>query len=299
MALRRRQVLALVATGIAPALAGCSPCGETWTGVGFGVEPVAIDRTDGWQVDARLTANFNFGREGNGIEAPALALFDADGALLAETPVEDLMWRDLPEEDRSADDCGEYATVRREATLESDRFPEVVGLRYDEYRTGFDESTTVSRYSDGTPNREVSPGDYETVGFESFGVPSENIEYGPAIQDARFNAGPLICEDRETEAEARTNVHLTFSGQRSLPAEHYHPFLSDLRPNGDRLTATIGLRTAPRFRRGECLRTAWTASVDLTEPDAMPSTVEIETLDADGEVSEARALDVESDTPEP
>ncbi|MEF8807499.1 hypothetical protein [Natronomonas sp.] len=35
MALRRRQILALAATGVAPALADCSPCGETWTGVGF------------------------------------------------------------------------------------------------------------------------------------------------------------------------------------------------------------------------------------------------------------------------
>ncbi|QLD87268.1 hypothetical protein HWV23_16580 [Natronomonas halophila] len=299
MNLRRRQVLALAATGVAPALAGCSPCGETWTGVGFHVEPTTIERTDGWRVDAQLTVNFNFAREGYGILAPALALFGRDGALLTEVPVDDLTWSDVPEAARKSDDCGEYATVRREATLESDRFPKVVGLRFDEYRTGFDESTTVSTFSDGTPNGEVSPDDYEMVDFESFGVSSDKIEYGSPVQDARFNAGPLICEDRETHAEARTNVHLTFSGQRTLPAEHYHPFLSDLQPDGDRLTATIGLRTAPRFRRGECLRTAWTASVDITEPEAMPSTVEIETLDADGEVSETQVLDVESDTPEP
>lgn len=299
MALRRRQVLALAATGVAPALAGCTPCGETWTGVGFHVEPAAIDRSDGWQVDAQMTVNFNFGREGNGIEAPALALFAADGALLTETPVDDLMWRDVPAEAKESDDCGEYATVGREATLESDRFPVVVGLRFDEYRTGFDDPTTVSRYPSGTPNGDVSPGDYETVDFERFGIPSENIEYGSPIQDARFNAGPLICEDREVGAEARRNVHLTFRGQRSLPAEHYHPFLSDLQPDGDRLIATIGLQTAPRFRRGECLRTAWTASVDLTEPEAMPAKVEIRTLDVDGEVSDTQVLDVVIDTPEP
>ncbi|MEF8807500.1 hypothetical protein [Natronomonas sp.] len=241
--------------------------------------------------------NFNFGREGNGIKAPALALFGADGALLTEAPVDDLTWSDVPAEAKESDDCGEYATVSREATLESDRFPELVGLRFDEYRTGFDESTTVSRYPDGTPNGEVSPLDYEMVDFESFGIPPENIEYGSPIQDARFNAGPLICEDREMHAEARRNVHLTFRGQRTLPAEHYHPFLSDLQPDGDRLIATIGLQTAPRFRRGECLRTAWTASVDLTEPAAMPSTVEIRTLDADGEVSDTQVLDVVTDTP--
>lgn len=299
MDLRRRQVLALAATGIAPALAGCSPCGETWTGVGFHVEPTTVDRSDGWRVDAQLTVNFNFGREGYGILAPAVALFGRDGALLTEAPVDDLTWSDVPEEARKSDDCGDYATVGREATLETDRFPKVVGLRFDEFHSGYDDPTTVSRYPDRTPDGDVSGEDYEMVDFEDIGISSDDIDYDPPIQDARFNAGPLICEDREKEAEARRNVHLTFRGQRTLPAEHYHPFLSDLHPDGDRLIATIGLQTAPRFRRGDCLRTAWTASVDLTEPESMPSTVEIRTLDADGEVSETQVLDVISDTPEP
>lgn len=123
MALRRRRFLALASAGAAPALAGCTPCGETWTGVGFDVEPLAVDRGDGWRVDARLTVNFDFGREGYGLQAAALALFDAEGVLLAEGEAVDLTWSDVPEERREETDCGDHATVTREAPLRSGTFP--------------------------------------------------------------------------------------------------------------------------------------------------------------------------------
>lgn len=298
MALHRRQVLALLATGVAPALAGCSPCGETWTGVGFRVEPTAIERTDGWRVDARLSVNFNFGREGNGIETPALALFGGDGALLSEAPVDNLRWSDVPDEKRESDDCGDYATVAREATLESDRFPRWVALRFDEYRTGFDEPTAVARYPDRTPPDEVSSLDYESVDFESVEPPSKTVEAGETIRDVRFTRRSRTCEDRETTAEARTNVRLRVRGERTVPAERYHPVLSEINTNEGRLTATIGLQAVPRFRRADCLRVPWSASIEVTNAEAMPSAVELRMLDTDDEVTKTGIIEIESGIPE-
>jgi hypothetical protein len=298
MDLPRRQALALIAAGGMPALAGCTPCGETWTGIGFHVEPTVIEQTGGWRVNARLTVNFDFGRDGYGIAAPALALFGTDGALLAEAPVDGLMWSDVPEDDRRSDDCGEYATVERAATLESDRFPEWVGLRFDRFESGYDNPTTVSKYRGKTPDGDASSAEYERVDLETVGALSESVEYGEATQDVRFDTGRLTCEKIEGNAEAQTNVDLSFSGQRALPAEHYRPFLSDMELSGDQLTATIGLQSAPRFHRGDCLRSSWTATVAFADRESMPTAVEVKNLDTDGEVTDATTLHVETDTPE-
>jgi hypothetical protein len=298
MALRRRQLLALLATGSAPALAGCTPCGETWTGVGVSVEPTAVERSDGWRVDAELTVNFNFGREGYGILAPALALFGRDGTLLTEAPVDDLMWSDVPESARESNDCGDYATVGRKRTLESDRFPKWVGIRFDEFRSGYDDPTTVSRYPDRTPESDVSAADYEMVDFESVGPQSPPVETGDAVREARFTRRPRTCEEPEVTVEAQTNVRLWAYGQRSIPAERYHPVLTGIDTNDDRLTAAIGIRSGPRLRRADCLRVPWSLSVEVTDPESMPSTLAIEVLDTDGEVTDTRELGVASETPE-
>ena len=298
MDLHRRQALTLIAAGGMPALAGCTPCGETWTGVGFHVEPTAIEQSGGWRVDARLEVNFDFGRDGYGIAAPALALFGPDGALLAETPVDGLMWSDVPEDDRQSDDCGEYATVERAATLESDRFPGWVGLRFDRFESGYDNPTTVSKYRGKTPDGDASSAEYERVDVETVGVLSESVDYGLPTRNVWFDAGRLTCEKTERNAEARTNVDLFFSGHRALPAEHYHPFLSDMELSGDRLTATVGLQSAPRFHRSDCLRSSWTTMVAFADQESMPSTVEVENLDTDGKVVKTRTLHVETDTSE-
>jgi hypothetical protein len=152
MALRRRRLRALTGAGIAPTLARCKPCGGTWTGVGFEVSPVALEQDAEWRVDAELTVEFFFGREGVGIEGAGLAVFDADGAVLAEPPVGDLPWSEAPEAERESDECGEYGILTRARTPESDAFPTVVGIRYDRAATTNDGSTTVARYPSPTPS---------------------------------------------------------------------------------------------------------------------------------------------------
>jgi hypothetical protein len=98
-----------------------------------------------------------------------------------------------------------------------------------------------------------------------------------------------------TSFEAGTTIRRPFRG---IPAERYRPVLTGIETSDGRLTATIGVRSGPRFRRADCLRVPWTLSVEVANPESMPSTIAIEMLDADGEVTDTRVLGVESDTPE-
>lgn len=292
MTLRRRRFLALASAGAAPALAGCTPCGETWTGVGFDVAPLAVDGEDGWRVDARLTVEFDFGREGYGLAAAAMALVDAEGAVLAESDAGDLRWSDVPADRREETDCGDHATVTREATLRSGAFPRWIGLRYDRFRSSYDSPTRVARYPSATPGGSVGPSDYERVALAAAAVDDTPVDPDPPMTDVRFDAGPLGCAERTPAAEARTNVFLVLEGDRAVPAEHYHPVLVDLSLAGDELAVTTGLRTAPRFRRGGCLRSRWSAGVDFEEPADVPATVRVRHLDRDGEEAATRRLEV-------
>lgn len=296
MSLPRRRFLALASAGAMPALAGCSPCGETWTGVGFEVVPLAVERDGSWRVDARLTVDFDFGRDGYGLSGAALALFDGDGAVLAESPVGELTWSAVPESQRESTDCGDHATVTRNGTLRSGTFPRWVGLRYDAFRTAFDDHPRVARYASGTPEGTVDPSDYESVVVDGVGVVEPSVDPHAPITDARFDARPLRCEAQSLEAEARTNVFLSVTGDRSVPAEHYHPRIDGISLGGDELTVSIGLETAPRFRRGDCLRTRWTLGVDVANPADMPETVTVRHLDENGDAAETGQVDVERES---
>lgn len=292
MALHRRRLLALLGAGSMPALAGCTPCGETWTGVGFAVEPLSIERAGGWRVEARIRVDFDFGREGYGLTSAALALFDDEGAVLAESPVGDLTWREVPDDERRETDCGDYGSLTREATLESGTFPRWVGLRYDRFSTSYASPTTVARYPSSTPDGTVRPSDYDSTAVEAARVDGPPVEPDPPVTDVRFDAGPLRCEERTPEAEARTNVFLGVRADRAVPAEHYHPVLAGLSLADTELTLDVGVRPAPRFRRGECRRSWWTAGVDVDRPADLPETVRVRNLDRDGEPSSSRRIDV-------
>lgn len=279
-----------------PALAGCSPCGETWTGVGFSVEPQSIERAGGWRVDAEIRVDFDFGREGYGLASAALALFDDAGAVLAESDVGDLTWSDVPGAERTETDCGDYGSLTREATLESGRFPRWVGVRYDRFSTSYDSPTTVARYPSSTPGGTVRPSDYEPTAIEAARVDGAAVDPDPPVTGVRFDAGPLRCEERTPEAEGHTNVFLGVRADRPLPAEHYHPVLEGLSLADAELTLDVGLRTAPRFRRGECSRSWWTASVDFDRPDDVPETVLVRNLDVSGEPTSSHRVVVQRDT---
>lgn len=294
MTLRRRRFLALTSAALAPALAGCSPCGETWPGVGYHVEPLAVERRDGWVVDAALTVDFTFTPEGFGLEGTALAVFDSDGVVHDETPVGDVLWTDVPEAERESTDCGEFATVSREATLRSDDFPRWVGLRYDDHRTDYEEPTTVSRYPDASPGETVDAADYETVDATTVADGRSDRAYVAPVSAVRFDGGPLRCDERPTVAEVRADDRLSIRGSRALPADSHYVALASLSHEDDVLVFRTGLRRAPRFRRGECLRAWWTASVEFERPAAVPESVEVQYLDRDGEVTSTRRLPVET-----
>lgn len=204
MPLPRRRFLALASAGAMPALAGWSPCGGTWTGVGYEVVPLDVERDGSWRVDARLTVDFDFGRDGYGLSAAALALFDDDGAVLAESPVGDLTWSDVPESRRESTDCGDHATVTRDGTLRSGAFLRWVCLRYDTFRTGVDGIPRVAKYDSETPGEPVAQADYGSVDIDRVGVAEPSVDPDEPITDARFDVRPLGCEARSLEADGRT-----------------------------------------------------------------------------------------------
>lgn len=296
MALRRRRLLALAGAALAPALAGCSPCGETWPGVGYDVRPLEIERVDGWIVDASLTVEFNFGREGFGLEGAALATFDSEGVVLDEAPVGDLVWADVPEAERESTDCGEFATVSREATLRSEDFPRWVGLRYDGHHTDYEEPTTVSRYPDASPGETVDPSGYESVDATAVAEPRGERAYAAPVSDVRFDYDPILCDERPTVAEVRRDDRLSLGGVRPLPADNHYPTLASLSHEGDDLVFRVGLRRAPRFRRGECLRASWSASVEFDRPADVPGTVALQYLDPDGDATSTRRIEVQRES---
>lgn len=296
MALRRRRFLAIASAALAPALAGCSPCGETWPGVGYDVRPLAVERGDGWTVDAELTVEFNFGRGEFGLEGAALATFTAEGVVLDEAPVGDILWADVPEADRESTDCGEYATVSREATLRSDEFPRWVGLRFDRHYTDYEEPTTVSRYPEASPGETVDPADYESVDVTAVAEPRGDRAYAPPVSDVRFDYGPMLCDDRPTVAEVRRDDRLSLEGVRPLPADNYYPALASLSHEGEVLVFRVGLRRAPRFRRGECQRALWSAKVEFDRADDVPGTVALEYLDPEGDATSTRRIAVQRES---
>lgn len=292
MTLHRRRFLALASAALAPALAGCSPCGETWPGVGFDIRPLEIERRDGWTVDAELTVEFNFGRGEFGLEGVALAVFDADGVVLEEAPVGDVTWGDVPESERESTDCGEFATVSREATLRSDAFPRWVGLRYDSHYTDYEEPTTVSRYPKASPGGTVDPSDYESVDATAVAEPRGERAYVEPVTDVQFDYGPLLCDERPTVAEVPRADRLSIRAVRPLPADNHYPSFESLSHEGDVLYFRVGVRRAPRFRRGECLRASWSASVVFDRSDDVPGTVELQYLNANGDATSARRIEV-------
>lgn len=154
----------------------------------------------------------------------------------------------------------------------------------------------MAGYTPETPEETVQQTDYELVAVDGVGAAEPSGEPDAPITGARFDAGPLGCEAQPLEAEAQTNVFLSLAGDRSVPAEHYHPTVEDISLDGDELTVSTGLETAPRFRRGDCLRIRWTAGVDLARPDDMPKTVSVRHLDTEGDDSETGRVAVERES---
>ncbi|MFB6172215.1 MAG: hypothetical protein ABEJ23_06755 [Haloarculaceae archaeon] len=293
MQLRRRKLVSLAAAAVGPALAGCSPCGETWTGVGYAVEPTAVERDGGWRVEAALSVDFEFGREGTGVVGPALALFDASGTVLDEQPVADATWSAVPESARESDDCGEYGSLPRTATLRSAAFPRWVGLRFDRYASSYPSPRTVSRYTGATPDGAVTSVDYESVPVDSF-TDDENLA-GPSapVTDVQFWTSHRVCEPPAPSAEVNANVGLRADWGRRVPAPRYRPTLASVSLDESRLTVDVGLRTAPRLRRSECAVVPWGVSVDVDSPEDTPGSVTLRHRDPDGSVTDTATVAVE------
>ncbi|WP_255149670.1 hypothetical protein [Halorarius halobius] len=285
--MRRRALLAGVATAVASPLAGCSPCGETWTGIDLDVTPTALRRIgDGWQVDARVDVSFQFGRQGAGFSDAALAAFDADGRLVGARRLGDLTWSKVPDDVRSHDDCGSYGGFTRTASVDAGAFPRVVGLRFRSARGTEYGNQQVARYAgDDTPTASPSAAGYERVGLDSFARPSSS-EGG-----FRLHRGGARCERRTPHAEVDHDLYVEWA--RSLRAERFHPVLAGVARESDRMSLTVGLRAWPRFRRLRCLRQGYTITGELPEGVAV---VEVRHVRPDGSIRERRVFEADRAT---
>lgn len=285
--MHRRTLLASAATALTPALAGCSPCGETWSSSSFDVTPTSLaSRGEGWAVEADVSVRFNFGREGDGVRGSALAAFDADGKLLSEEPLGDLLWDDVPEEERTEGDCGDYGSLSRSATVRSNAFPRWIGLRFDRATEALDGSNTVAKYPDATADGTPDARDYASVRLpvESGRDPPAHPEY---VDDVRFSRGDESCRDATSNVEFGRELDVRW--YRDLPAPRFHPVFAGASVDGDRLQLDVGLDSGPQFRRLRCHRQVYRATVDVGRTSHV-DTVEVRHLDPAGELVERRSF---------
>lgn len=277
--MRRRTAIASLATAAVPAFAGCSTCGETWTGVGWAVSPTELRRTsDGWAVEADVSVTFDFGREGRGVYDATLAAFAEDGQVVGRTDLGNLVWEDVPEEARTETDCGDHGTLVRTASIGAEAFPRWIGLRYSNATDAIGNSRSAVRY-DGTPSDDATADGYRPVDV------TESVGEDPPLPEdiderVQFQRSPPACEEYPT-ADVTTRYGLSIQWVRQLPEEKFHPVLADVDISQERVRLDIGLRAWPRFRKLPCLSEEYVAEI---ETDALPDVVEVRHLSTEDEV---------------
>lgn len=287
--MRRRDLLAGIGTATLPTLAGCGCMGvETWPGLGFTVEPTALTATgDGWTVDATVEILINFGGDGTGIEGVSLAAFDQSGSVAGTTQLGDLLWGDIPESNRTEGECGSSGTLRREATVEADAFPQWVGIRYDEATRSYTEPREISVYG-GEQRTDATVDAYQPVAVEELTPSSSSQPTEPPVASVRVRPGELSCEGRTTpdvdySVSGSTDVDIT--ADRALPETHFRPTLTGFE-YGDVLRFDIGLRPRPQLRRTDCTTAPYEVRLTYDDDDREPQTVELRHLGRDGSVVE-------------
>lgn len=288
--MRRRQVLAGIATATLPALAGCTKCGETWTGVGFRVQPTAIEQTAaGWRVDATVEVMFNFGRDGTGVFGTALAAFDDDGRVAESTTLGDLVWDAVPDANRTETECGTHGRLTRQATVQSDTFPQWVGIRFDEATTDYTEPREIATYrgdSDTTPDAAID--DFEPVAVSVLTPSHHRPNTTPPVEDLTFRPGNLTCEPPTAPEIRYSLVNTTLVSTdyaRQLPAPQYRPTLEG-HAFGEVLQFDIGLAPRPQLRRTDCTVGRYEVSTEYGNLEPEPEVVELRHLDRQGQVVE-------------
>lgn len=308
--MRRREVLGALSVAALPPLAGCGPCGETWTGVGFRVDPTDLTSQGGnrWTVRADLEVVFGFGRDGTGVFGAALAAFDDGARVVGSTSLGDLTWEDVPAADRTAGECGSHGTYRETATVEADGFPRWVGLRYDDASRYYTEDREVARFQgdpggDGGESGGGSPGGpaadrYEQVAVDALDPRAERPTVTPPVEAVAFRPGPPVCEPPAEPSVDRSLAGTTLvqvEHARSVPGARYAPTLAAY-AFGDVVRLDVGLRPRPRLRRTDCLSVAYEASAtyDARELETEPDGVELRHLDAGGAVRETATVPFES-----
>lgn len=277
--MRRRTAITLLTTAAVPAVAGCSGCGETWTGVGWTVSPTDLRRTsDGWEIESDVSVSFDFGGEGDGVYDATLAAFAEDGQIVGRSHMGNLVWDDVPEESKTETDCGDHGTLVQSVSVEAGKFPRWIGLRYSNASEAHGSPRSAVRY-DGAPSGSATTERYRTVEI------SESVEEKPPLPadvDDRvgFRRGHANCDDYPT-IEVTTSYGLSVRWVRQLAEERFHPVLVDAIISEDLVRLDVGLRTWPRFRKLPCLSEEYEVRI---ETDALPDIVEVRHLSSMDEI---------------
>jgi hypothetical protein len=288
--MRRREVLAGISVATVPALAGCGKCGETWTGVGFRVQPTSIERTgDSWRVDASVEILFDFGRDGTGVFGCALAAFDDEGRVVGETQLGDLLWDAVADTNRNDTECGSYGRLTRSATVDAAAFPRWVGIRYDETTTSYTEPRDIARYhGDPTAESGAQVDGYEPVAVSALPPSHRRPATTPPVEDLTFRPGKLTCHppaSPEIRYSLVNTTLVTTEYARQVPAPHFRPTL-DAYSYGDVLQFDIGLAPRPQLQRTDCTAARYEVSTEYGALDPEPRVVELRHLDRRGQVIE-------------
>lgn len=286
--MRRRKFLAGVGLASLSTLAGCGKCGETWTGVGFEIRPTSLERTsDGWRVGADIEVLFGYGREGTGVFGAALVGFDEKGRVVGTTGVDDLTWATVSEANRTEHECGTHGRLQRHATVETDAFPQWVGIRYDEATTHYTEPRKIARYGgDPDAREEATVGGYEPVAVNSLTPSYRRVATSAPIEDLTFRPGGLTCHptpEPEIRYSLVNTTRVVVDYTRSVPEPRFHATLADY-AYGEVLRFDIGLEPRPQLRRTDCTAARYEVSTQYGELEPEPQTVELRHLDRHGEI---------------
>lgn len=284
--MRRRDVLAAVGAAGSAALAGCGCIGaETWPGVGYTVEPQAVDTAgEDIVIDADIRVEFAFGDEGEGVRNAALAAFDEEGTVLASQSLGSIMWENVPEESREEGECGDHGTFVGRNTLRTDTLPAWIGLRYDWITESHTERRRIARLRD-QPSDEPTAMDYELVDTEAVTLPPQEPTAREPFETVTFSSEGVTCDAPEQPEKRVQSPDVSVSFARSIPADNYRPVL-DAYAYEDVLRFDVGLAGRPQLQRSECLTARYEASVTFASDEWEPTPVELRHLDASGEVTE-------------
>lgn len=318
----RRAVLRAGAVGAFGGLAGCVGCGSPMENYRLTLDLHTIRPVDsGWEVVVSAVFEIeDASEESDGIGPFEISLYDGDHSVLATSEVESLMWADVPDDQRTEDECSGRGSTSVTRTFTVETVPKFIGPRFElpndaqALQTGISspfESLTAIKHSEApgepdsastdqtttaptqtqTTTEAVRSTDYEQVTVERLPWPEPDNQ---AIADLE-GLGTLEmltdihCTDDRTGSDVTTGGgELLVSWARPIPSEScLRPYLSESTLEDDQLTFVIGLHEPPHVICRKCETIGYTIRAQVGDDEDLPfEQVELVHTDEAGDVIE-------------